>query len=199
MIIIYCLTINIHYICNIKTQTMTKGKDLVWQTLHVVSWIIFIGLSIQTGTLLFNFVYGWFKPFANDNLNLGLNLAAIYRHSPIHYGFFVSFVIILWGLKAYVFYFVLQIFKKLNLVKPFSEEISALIRKISLYAFVIGLASAVAQEFSEKLILPNTDKCSAASYWTDSSAFLLMSAILFVISQIFKKGIELQNENDLTV
>jgi len=27
----------------------------------------------------------------------------------------------------------------------------------------------------------------------------MMSAIIFVISQIFKKGIEIQNENDLTV
>ncbi|MBK6785171.1 MAG: DUF2975 domain-containing protein [Saprospiraceae bacterium] len=27
----------------------------------------------------------------------------------------------------------------------------------------------------------------------------MMAAILFVISQIFRKGIELQNENDLTV
>jgi hypothetical protein len=27
----------------------------------------------------------------------------------------------------------------------------------------------------------------------------MMAAILFIISQVFKKGIELQNENDLTV
>jgi hypothetical protein len=36
-------------------------------------------------------------------------------------------------------------------------------------------------------------------YWSDTAAFLMMAAILFIISQVFKKGIELQNENDLTV
>jgi len=36
-------------------------------------------------------------------------------------------------------------------------------------------------------------------YWNDGGAYLMMSAILFVIALIFKKGIELQNENDLTV
>ena len=36
-------------------------------------------------------------------------------------------------------------------------------------------------------------------YWNDTAAFLMMAAILFIISQVFKKGIELQNENDLTV
>ncbi len=36
-------------------------------------------------------------------------------------------------------------------------------------------------------------------FWVDSQAFILMAAIVYVIATIFKKGIELQNENDLTV
>jgi hypothetical protein len=36
-------------------------------------------------------------------------------------------------------------------------------------------------------------------YWTDGKAFILMSAVLFIIATIFKRGIELQSENDLTV
>jgi hypothetical protein len=36
-------------------------------------------------------------------------------------------------------------------------------------------------------------------YWDDTAAFLMMAAIIFVISQIFNKGIELQRENELTV
>jgi hypothetical protein len=34
---------------------------------------------------------------------------------------------------------------------------------------------------------------------TDSEAFILMSAIIYIIGIIFKKGIELQNENELTI
>ncbi len=178
---------------------MKKGQDLIWKTLHTVTWIIFIGLCIQTGTLLFNFIYSLFKPFASENLHLGLNLAPIYHHSKSHYICFVSFILLLSALKAYVFYFVLLLFKKLNLVKPFSEQISALISKLSYYAFFIGIASAVAQNFSKHLILESREISVIENYWTDSSAFLMMAAILFVIAQIFKKGIDLQNENDLTV
>ncbi|MBL0099480.1 MAG: DUF2975 domain-containing protein [Saprospiraceae bacterium] len=37
------------------------------------------------------------------------------------------------------------------------------------------------------------------AYWADIASFLMMAAIVFVISQIFNKGLEIQNENDLTV
>ena len=36
-------------------------------------------------------------------------------------------------------------------------------------------------------------------FWADSQAFILMSAVIYVIATIFKKGVEIQNENDLTV
>jgi hypothetical protein len=36
-------------------------------------------------------------------------------------------------------------------------------------------------------------------FWEDGSAFLLMAAIVYVIATIFSRGVEIQNENDLTV
>lgn len=38
-----------------------------------------------------------------------------------------------------------------------------------------------------------------SQFWTDSEAFILMGAVLYIIATIFKKGVEIQNENDLTV
>ncbi|WP_103924999.1 DUF2975 domain-containing protein [Algoriphagus boritolerans] len=43
------------------------------------------------------------------------------------------------------------------------------------------------------------DVDSVGQFWDDYSAFLMMAAVVFVIAQIFKKGLELQSENDLTV
>ena len=37
------------------------------------------------------------------------------------------------------------------------------------------------------------------AFWADSQAFILMSAVIYIIAQIFKKGIEIQNENELTI
>lgn len=36
-------------------------------------------------------------------------------------------------------------------------------------------------------------------FWVDCQAFILMAAVIYVIATILKKGIELQNEQDLTV
>ncbi|MCC7523324.1 MAG: DUF2975 domain-containing protein [Chitinophagaceae bacterium] len=36
-------------------------------------------------------------------------------------------------------------------------------------------------------------------FWTGSEAYISMAAIIFVIASIFKNGVELKNENDLTV
>ena len=36
-------------------------------------------------------------------------------------------------------------------------------------------------------------------FWADSQAFILMGAVIYIIATIFKKGVDIQNENDLTV
>jgi len=36
-------------------------------------------------------------------------------------------------------------------------------------------------------------------FWTDSQAFIIMAAVIYIIATIFKKGVDIQNENDLTV
>lgn len=36
-------------------------------------------------------------------------------------------------------------------------------------------------------------------FWEDSQAFILMAAVIYIIATIIKRGVELQNENDLTV
>jgi hypothetical protein len=102
-------------------------------------------------------------------------------------------------LKAYLFYLVVKIFQKLNLVKPFDIEIAKLIEKISYEVVSIAIVSVIARQYTKRFIHRGYEVSHVEKYWNDAAAFLMMAAILFVISQVFKKGIELQNENDLTV
>jgi hypothetical protein len=57
----------------------------------------------------------------------------------------------------------------------------------------------VAHQYTERLIESGYKVSLIEEYWDNIAAFLMMAAIVFVISQIFNKGIEIQNENDLTV
>lgn len=178
---------------------MSKNNNFILSVLNVLSWIIFIGLCVEAGALIFNFVFTLFKPIATNNIYKGLNLSDLYEnHFPYYIGL-MSFVIVISLLKAYLFYLVVNIFMKLNLVKPFSSEIAKLIEKISYEALAIGIVSAVAHHYTKRLIHSGYEVNQIEEYWNDIAAFLMMAAILFVISQIFRKGIELQNENDLTV
>lgn len=178
---------------------MSKKNDFILKALNVVSWIVFIGLCIEAGALLFNFILTLFNPVAANSIYKGLNLTTLYEINFAHYIGVMSFVVVLSLMKAYLFYLVVKIFMKLNLVKPFNVEIAKLIEKISYEAFAIAVVSVVAHQYSKRLIQSGYAVGDVGQYWDDTAAFLMMAAIIFVISQIFKKGIEIQNENDLTV
>lgn len=189
------------YLCGITKIiiVMSKQEDFIWKALWVISWIIFIGFCIETGAFLFNYIFSLFRPEATNNLYNGLNLSDTYLRSKVVYSFLFSFIIVISGLKAFVFYQVIKIFMKLNLVKPFSEEVSQLITGISYFSFAIGIISEIAHKFTKSIVQKGYQVDTIEKFWNDSAVFLMMAAILYIISLVFKKGIELQNENDLTV
>jgi hypothetical protein len=178
---------------------MSKKNDVLLKALNVISWVIFIGLCIEAGALIFNFIMTLFKPIASDNIYKGLNLSEIRGTKFSDFIGIMSFVIVLSILKASLFFLVVRIFMKLNLVKPFNAEIAKLIVKISYKAFAIAIVSIIAHEYTKRIIQSGYEVSHVEKYWNDTAAFLMMGAIIFVISQIFNKGIELQNENDLTI
>ncbi|MBP6184988.1 MAG: DUF2975 domain-containing protein [Saprospiraceae bacterium] len=178
---------------------MTKKNDFMLDVLHVLSWIIFIGLCIEAGALLFNVILTLFKPEAANNIYKGLNLSDMHQNRFKHYIGLMAFIIVLAVLKAYLFYLVVKIFMKLNLVKPFTREIATLIEKISYEAFTIALVSIIALQYTQWIIESGYEVSQIEAYWDDTAAFLMMGAIIFVIAQLFHKGIELQNENELTI
>ena len=86
------------------------------------------------------------------------------------------------------------------MAQPFSKEVGRFIFRISYVALLIGLFSWWGVKYAEWLVkqgvkMPDIEylRLGGADVW------LFMSVTLFVISQIFKRGIEIQTENDLTV
>lgn len=88
---------------------------------------------------------------------------------------------------------------KIDLSKPFDAFVAKQISQISYYTLSIGLLSYIATQFVKNLnhrsFIPET----LNQFWADSEAFILMGAVIYIIAQIFKRGVELQEENDLTV
>jgi hypothetical protein len=178
---------------------MSKNSNFVFKFLSVVAWVIFVGLCIEAGALIVNFVYSLFKPEIVTQLYEKLDLSDMYKQSKWAYFGMYSFIMVISVLKAYLFYILIKLITKLDLSKPFSSFVSEQISHISSLTFSIGILSYLARQTAKNLMHRGYEIDQLNRFWVDSEAFILMAAVIYVIATIFKKGIELQNEQDLTV
>jgi len=178
---------------------MTKRKNLVFIGLQIVSWGIFVGLCIEAGALIVNFVYSLFKPEIVHNLYQKLDLSQMYNTNIWVYFGMYGFILTISILKAYLFYVVIKLLHKIDLLKPFSSSVADQIKNISYITLGIGIFSLIAREISRSMVHYGLENDKLNQFWEDGSAFLLMAAVVYVIATIFSRGVEIQNENDLTV
>ena len=178
---------------------MSKTNNFVFKGLTIVAWVIFVGLCIEAGGLVVNFIFSLYKPEIVQNLYQKLDLSKMYEQSKWAFFSMYSFILIISILKAVLFYVVIILVSKIDLSKPFNSFVSKQISQISYYTLSIGLLSFIARQSAKNLLHHGFVTDNLNQFWEDSEAFILMAAIVYIIATIFKKGIELQNENDLTV
>lgn len=171
--------------------------------LNVLSWIIFLGLCIEAGGIIFNSIFTHFiNPVAAKKFWEGIDFSGLYSFDFGHFFAIVVIMSIVAILKALMFYQIVKTlsYRKLNLSEPFSKELRTVIINIAYIVLAIGIFSkfgiGYSQWIAEKNIsMPKTEKMG----FDGSGVWLFMSVILFVIAQIFRRGIELQEENNLTI
>ncbi|MAO07484.1 MAG: hypothetical protein CL596_02095 [Alteromonas sp.] len=178
---------------------MSKRNNLVFKGLHIVAWVIFVGLCIEAGGLIVNFIFSLFKPEFVQNLYQPLDLTEMYKDNKWPFFGIYGFILSISILKAFLFYIVIRLMHKMDLTKPFNTFVSDQILRISYYTLVIGLFSFIARQLAKNLSHHGFVSDSLNQFWTDSQAFILMGAVIYIIATIFKKGVDIQNENDLTV
>lgn len=178
---------------------MSKNHKLIFQGLTIVAWIIFIGLCIEAGGLIINFIFSVFLPEYVGNLYQKIDLSSMYQENKWAFFGAFSFVLVIAVLKAHLFYIVITLLHKLDLEKPFSSFVANKINNIAYYTFSIGIISHIAREVVKNMVHHGYEIDTLNNFWVDSQAFIIMAAIIYIIAVIFKRGIELQNENELTI
>ncbi len=172
-----------------------KTKQIL-NTIKIISWILFIGLCIKLGAILISSTISLFvNTAAAEDLYLGLDLSNVYDFSKNHYVMLLSLVVSILALKAYLFYLVIKIFLKIDFDMPFTKVIANLISDISYFSLSAGVLAYIANRYSNWL----QKKGVLFDLEWGSSEFLFMAGIVFIIALIFKRGIEIQSENELTV
>jgi len=178
---------------------MSKSNNFVFKGLHIIAWVIFIGLCIEAGGLVVNFIFSLYKPEFVQNLYQKLDLSEMYNRSRWTFFRIYTFILVISFLKAYLFYLVIRLLDKFNLTKPFNSFVSEQITKISYYTFSIGILSYIARQTANNLLQSDYVIDNLNQFWVDSQAYILMAAVVYAIAAIVTKGVEIQNENDLTV
>jgi hypothetical protein len=182
---------------------MKISTKQVLKFLLILSWILFIGVCIDAGGSIFSAIY----TLTINSVNAatyweGNDLSALYKYDPGHFFAETLLISIAAVLKATIFYLIVKILhdKKLDLSQPFSSEVRRFILNVSVLAFGTALFTEWGVKYTEWLVkqgvkMPDTQhlRLGGADVW------LFMSVVLFVIAQIFKRGIEIQSENELTV
>jgi len=175
----------------------------ILKILYVLSWIIFVGLCIEAGGFIFNaFFTSVINPIDARHFWQQVDLSGLYNYDH-GYFFVVTFIMIVVAvMRALLFYLIVKILhdKKLNMAQPFTKETGKFIFNVAYLSLGIGIFSWWGSKYSEWFIskgvkMPDIQylRLGGADVW------LFMSVTLFVIAQIFKRGIEIQTENELTI
>ncbi len=178
------------------------GTKQILTLLNILSWIIFVGVTIEACGIIFNMIYALNKPIVARHFWNGTDLSALYAHDKGHFLVETGIMAIVAVLKALIFYLIVKMFydKKYSISKPFNPDVTGMVYLIAWLCLGAGFFSKYGADYAnwlEKQGIPMPDihylRIGGADVW------LFMSVVLFVIGQVFKKGIELQTESELTV
>jgi len=176
----------------------------ILKVLEILSWIIFIGLCVEAGDIAVStFITLAINPQGVENFWEGADyLSSLYKYDYGHFFVLTFIMTIVSVLKTIMFYLIVMLFtdKKLNISQPFNLDLRRFILKLSYLALGIGLFSYSGFNYSVWLTKQGLETADLQSLnLAGADVWLFMAVILYVIVQIVKRGIEIQNENDLTI
>ena len=181
---------------------MKTRTRLILKLLYILSWIIFVGLCIEAGGFITNAIFALANPAMVKNLWHEVDLSVLLNFDTGHYFAEILILCIVAVLRASLFYLIIKILhdKKLDMARPFNTDLKRFINRASFLSLLIGLFSWYGVHYAQWLLTQGV-KMPDAEYLRLGGAdvWLFMSVILFVIAQIFSKGIDIQTENELTV
>jgi|TARA_B110000902_G_C14164611_1_gene534487 hypothetical protein len=170
-----------------------KTKKLL-KIMHVLAWLVFLGLLIRVGTIITTYLLSINNGEASKNLFEGLDLSTYRNHSFTQYSLIVGYKVLIFAIEAYIAFLVTKLLSKLNLKEPFNLNVQKLMQKISYSIFYLWIIAMVHNTHVQFIGIRYKFPMELFS-----SDFIFLAGIIFIFAQIVKRGIELQSENDLTI
>lgn len=177
---------------------MKSKTEFILQVSKVLALIGAIWYSILCGSQLLTLVSSFINPeWAKRTYEVDLNLFSIREHSVAYYVYAMILTIAVTVLKSLIWYVIFDLLSKLKLQTPFSMNVEIKLERIAYLFFAVWLVG----NFFWKMYTYYLTKSTGIVVQTEKigDEYLVMAGIIYIISQVFKRGIEIQEENDLTV
>lgn len=178
------------------------NSNLEMKTIHILklliafAWLVFVGLCVKTGAMLMSTVLS--SASGNEAFSIlyaDLDLSEVYVYSSAAYYFLILCLLLSSLSQAIILFFVIKACSKVDVQNPFSEYVSRILTKISYLALVVGVSSLIGSAVSKWLA---EHGLNANIEWS-ADAYIFMACVLFLIAMFFKRGVEIQKENQLTI
>ena len=177
---------------------MKTRTEKILVVLKILAFMGGIGYSIEWGSQLTTLVASFINPeWAKRTYEVNLNLFSIRDESTWYYVFAMCLNIAVSTLKAAIWYGIFRLLSKLKLQTPFSMEVEKKLESIAFLALGVWIVSAIFWKIYAYYLTQDTGIQLPANNTGDE--YLFMAGIVYIISQIFKRGIEIEEENKLTV
>lgn len=177
---------------------MKTRTEKILVVLRILAFMGGIAYSIEWGSQLTTLVASFINPeWAKRTYEVNLNLFSIRDESTWYYVFAMCLNIAVSTLKAAIWFGIFALLSKLKLQTPFSMDVEKKLESIAFLALGVWIVSAIFWKIYAYYLTQDTGIQLPAINTGDE--YLFMAGIIYIISQIFKRGIEIEEENKLTV
>ncbi|MFN0213982.1 MAG: DUF2975 domain-containing protein [Saprospiraceae bacterium] len=173
-----------------------KTKTIL-SVLCVLAWLGVVGYAVKLGSQAISFGVSFLNPVAAEKIpGTAQNLTALLQHDFWQYVCVMSLVIAVSAMSLSLWYSVSMLLTKLNVDSPFTAKVSKKMERIAYSLLSIWIVSFIGEKYVNWLSKTMDNPLDIINA---SSESLFTAGIVYIISQIFKRGVELQQEQDLTI
>ena len=177
---------------------MKSKTEIILLVLKYLALLAAIGFSIECGSQLFYFVASFINPdWAKNGYQIERDWFRIHEYSSWYYVCVMSLAISISAIKAWIWYLIFDLLLKLQLKSPFSTLVTKKLSLISYLLLGVWILMAIIGKTYAHYLVEATGITLPSKYTGDEYFFI--AGIVYIISQIFKRGIEMQEENQFTV
>lgn len=169
------------------------NRSMILTGLRIFAWLVLIRYIIMVIALLF---MSFSVLISRSGGYLATeDLLQLYEFSGQHFSLFVILTAVILMANAFIWMLAVMILSDLNIQNPFLNFMVVKLAQIASFLLIIWVAGVCSNYYIEFLL----EKTGFVFFERQSNESLFIAGLVFVIHYVFKKGLEIQSENELTV